>query len=179
MIDWKRCAKPLDPYDGMCFNRYGRAPCEFLLDNSFCHYAVQQNLYAAILRDCYGLTLGSMWLVQLHSDLPSYRFIPVPAFLDVAAVLLQRSAPAKGLHALDRLGGTLGPASEADWQHRLVKRTTSVAAIKKTPEYLLCRALALNHPIANLMRSPDPFDSTISTRTWETGIVIWRKRLTS
>ena len=105
MIDWKRCAKPLDPDDGNRFNRFGRAPCEFLLDNSFCHYAVQQNLYAAILRDCYGLTLGSMWLVQLHSDLPSYRFIPVPAFLDIAAVLLQRSAPVIGSHPLDRLGG--------------------------------------------------------------------------
>jgi hypothetical protein len=177
MIDWKRCAKPLDPEDGNRFNRFGQAPCEFLLDNSFCHYAVQQNLYAAILRDCYGVTLGSMWLVQLHVDLPSYRFIPVPAFLDVAAVLLQRSAPGKGLHALDRLGGALGPAGEAEWQHRLVKRTTSVAAIKQTPEYLRCRALELTHPIANRTMSPDPADRTISKRKWETRIITWRNGL--
>ena len=184
MIDWKRCAKPLDPDDGNRFNRFGRAPCEFLLDNSFCHYAVQQNLYAAILRDCYGLTLGSMWLVQLHSDLPSYRFIPVPAFLDIAAVLLQRSAPVIGSHLLDRLGGAptpkgrLGgtpvPASDADWQVRQAKRSASVVAIKRTSEYLRCQALDRTRPVPNRMTSPDPFDKTISKRGWETGIMDWR-----
>ncbi len=89
MIDWKRCLKPLDPQDGARFNRCGLPPCDFLLDNSFGHYAVQQNLYATILLDNYGVKLSSMWLVQLHTDRPSYSLIPVPAFLDVARVLLQ------------------------------------------------------------------------------------------
>ena len=177
MIDWKRCAKPLNPGDGERFNRFGRTPCDFLLDNSFSHYAVQQNLYAAILRDSYGVKLSSMWLVQLHIDLPSYSFIPVPAFLDVAAVLLQRSAPVRGSHPLDRLGGAPAPADDAIWQQRLSKRSASVAAIKKSEAYLRCRALERTHPVTNRMMSPDPYDTTISKRNWEWGIINWRNGL--
>jgi hypothetical protein len=50
MIDWKRCQGSLDPSEGARFGRRGLPPCHFLLDNKFSHYAVQQNLYAAILR---------------------------------------------------------------------------------------------------------------------------------
>jgi hypothetical protein len=187
MIDWKRCLKPLNPQDGERFNRWGLPPCDFLLDNSFGHYAVQQNLYATILRDNYGVKLSSMWLVQLHIDRPSYSFIPVPAFLDVARVLLHRTAPSRGSHPLDRLGGaptpkgplggTPAPASDADWQLRQAKRSASVVAIKRTSEYLLCQALDRTRPVPNRMTSPDPFDKTISKRGWETGIMDWRSGL--
>jgi hypothetical protein len=177
MIDWKRCAKPLNPNDGERFNRFGRVPCDFLVDNSFGHYAVQQNLYAAILRDSYGMKLSSMWLVQLHIDLPSYIFIPVPAFLDVAAVLLMRSAPGRGSHPLDRLGGTPVPADDAEWQRRQSKRAASVAAIKRTPEYQRCQALDSLHPVTTGILSPDPFDRTVSKRSWEKEMMDWRHAL--
>ena len=47
MVDWKRCAKPLVASAGMNFNKYGYSPCDFLVDNSWSHYAAQQNIYMA------------------------------------------------------------------------------------------------------------------------------------
>ena len=91
MVDWKRCAKDMDPTSGEVFGRYGKQPCDFLLDNKFSHYAAQQNLYAAILHDCYGLPLASMSLVQIHPDLKSYRVLGVPSFMEIARSMLQCS----------------------------------------------------------------------------------------
>jgi hypothetical protein len=88
-----------------------------------------------------------------------------------AAVLLQRSA------SVDRLGGAPAPADDAIWQQRQTKRTASVAAIKKSDEYLRCRALERTHPGTNRMMSPDPYDTAISKRTWEWGIINWRNGL--
>ena len=51
MVDWKRCAKHLNPDEGRGWGRFGKAPCEFFVDNAFSHYVLQQNLYAAILED--------------------------------------------------------------------------------------------------------------------------------
>ena len=39
------------------------------------------------------LYLKSMHLVQLHENQDSYRFIPIPAFLDVAQEMLQVTQP--------------------------------------------------------------------------------------
>ena len=50
-------------------------------------------IYAAILRRNYGIVLKSMHLVQLHENQHSYRFIPIPAFLDVAQEMLQVTQP--------------------------------------------------------------------------------------
>ena len=41
-------------------------------------YAAQQNLYAAILQDCYGIELESMSLVQLHEARSSFVVVPIP-----------------------------------------------------------------------------------------------------
>ena len=64
MIDWKRCKDDLDPSEGEQFperfRRFGKPPCDAMLDNKFNHYAAQQNLYAAILREHYGINLSSM-----------------------------------------------------------------------------------------------------------------------
>ena len=93
MIDWKRCGKPLGPHDGERYKRRrGRAPCDFLTDNKFSHYAAQQNLYAVILRDCYGINVSSMWLVQLHENQCTYVMIPVPMFLSIARRMLDSCA---------------------------------------------------------------------------------------
>ena len=94
MIDWKRCLKDLDPSEGEQlperYQRYGKPPCDDMLDNKFNHYAVQQNLYAAILREHYGINLSSMWLVQIHEQRDSYCMLEVPAFLEAAASMLER-----------------------------------------------------------------------------------------
>ncbi len=92
MVDWKRCAKALEPGAGANFNRYGFPPCDFLVDNQWSHYAAQQNLYGAILAEHYGLVLKSMHLLQLHENYESYSFIPIPAFPSVAREMLDRCA---------------------------------------------------------------------------------------
>ena len=88
MVDWKRCAKPLDRTTGEMYGRFGIAPCNFLVDNSWSHYAAQQNLYAAILQDKYALMLSSMSLLQLHENQNTYKLIPIPNFFDVACEML-------------------------------------------------------------------------------------------
>ena len=75
MVDWKRVRKDLDPLEGMRFGRFGKPPCNNMLDNKFNHYACQQNLYSAILLDCYDIVISSMWLVQLHEDRHSYHLV--------------------------------------------------------------------------------------------------------
>ena len=90
MVDWKRCKRPLDPAVNACFGRYGTGPCEHLLDNDYVHYSLQQNLYAAILRRCYGIVVSSMSLAQLHPDQASYRLVPVPCWSGLADDLLNR-----------------------------------------------------------------------------------------
>ena len=103
MVDWKRCGKPLEPYANAVFEKYGFHPCDFLIDNPWSHYAAQQNIYAAILERNYGIVLKSMHLVQLHKDQDSYRFIPIPAFLDVAQEMLQITQPV-GWHTVGSRG---------------------------------------------------------------------------
>ena len=89
MMDWKRVRHELDPNAGEMFQRYGTGLCEHLLDNHFNHYALQQNLYAAILRRKYGLTLTSMNLVRIHPEITGYEVIPVPSWPDLAHELLE------------------------------------------------------------------------------------------
>eukprot|EP00969_Alexandrium_andersonii_P334834 14798286-Alexandrium_andersonii.AAC.1 len=106
MIDWKRCLGDLDPAEGERFSRFGAGPCQSLSDNKFNHYAVQQNLYAAILRDCYGIDLSSMWLAQIHPGRSGYCLRQVPFFVDTAATLLQESG-------VDRVGGGIDDSQDS------------------------------------------------------------------
>ncbi len=94
MVDWKRCKKVLDPKSGEEFGRKGLPPCHFLLDNQFCHYAAQQNLYAALLQDKYALRVSSMWLAQFHPQQHDYQMHRVPYFLPVARRMLDMCAVA-------------------------------------------------------------------------------------
>ena len=93
MVDWKRCAKPLEPDAGARFNKYGLPPCDFLVDNEWSHYAMQQNIYAAILADRYGMELKSIHLLQLHEKQSHYKLIPIPFFKEVACEMLDHFAP--------------------------------------------------------------------------------------
>jgi hypothetical protein len=92
MVDWKRCAKPLEPSIGAEYGRYGTGPCSTLLDNAWSHYAAQQNLYAAILKDTYALPLQSMSLLQLHETHNAYTLVPIPNLIDTAREMLDLCA---------------------------------------------------------------------------------------
>jgi hypothetical protein len=56
--------------------------------HSLCNDEVQQNLYGALLLMKYGLKLSSMWLCQLHVDLPSYSFIEAPLATRIIPLLI-------------------------------------------------------------------------------------------
>ena len=88
MVDWKRVRHPLLPRSGEEFQRYGLCLCEHLLDNHFNHYALQQNLYSAILRRRYAVCLSSMALVQIHPEVMGYQVIEVPEWMELADNLL-------------------------------------------------------------------------------------------
>ena len=88
MVDWKRCAKVLDPAAGEFFGRKGKDPFEDCLDNSCSHYFVQQNLYAVILERRYGMKLSSMHLVQIHPKYQESMVIEVPDMRDRAGRIL-------------------------------------------------------------------------------------------
>ena len=56
----------------------GFGPCAALPDTAFYHYAVQQNLYAAILARNYGVRVHAMYLAQFHPRLKAYHCVRVP-----------------------------------------------------------------------------------------------------
>ena len=87
MIDWKR-VEDMGRVTEMCECGYG--PCSFLADIKQNHYVAQQNLYATILFDCYGIHLSSMWLLQLHEKRESYNIMEVPFYYDMARAMLQQ-----------------------------------------------------------------------------------------
>ena len=88
MVDWKCSRKDLSPLAGMGWCQYGYEPCDCLLDNAFSHYALQQNLYAVILKDFYGILIETMSLVQLHDSREQFIVIPVPCYAGLARSLL-------------------------------------------------------------------------------------------
>ena len=60
-----------------------------------------------------------------------------------------------------------------DEQRRVVKRSTTVLAIRATDEYVW---VAENMP-HRMPGEPDPLDAAISKRTWETSVQAWRATL--
>ena len=44
MVDWKRCKHTLSAEEGSHWGRFGTTPLEFLVDNAFNHYVIQQSL---------------------------------------------------------------------------------------------------------------------------------------
>ena len=88
LVDWKRSKKVLEPDTGICFGRRGRPPCEKLIDNAWSRYALQQNLYAEILKRHYGIVVSTLSLAQVHRDLPGYRIIEIPLMAELATAVL-------------------------------------------------------------------------------------------
>jgi hypothetical protein len=87
MVDWKR-SKPGTLQRRAFRGETGTGPCAELPNTPFQHYAVQQALYAAILRRCYNVHVEEAWLLQLHPLLPDYQMVRVPDVGDVADALL-------------------------------------------------------------------------------------------
>jgi ATP-dependent exoDNAse (exonuclease V) beta subunit len=66
IYDWKRTASvPMTtPY-----NKFGKPPFEDMHDTKGSRYRLQLNLYADILRRCYGMTISAMYVVPIHPDI--------------------------------------------------------------------------------------------------------------
>ena len=89
IYDWKR-TKPISrttPYGCFATPEY----LKHIPDTNFWHYALQLNVYKAILEKNYGITIRSMHLVRLHPDAASYEDIDVPELpTEVAALWASR-----------------------------------------------------------------------------------------
>jgi ATP-dependent exoDNAse (exonuclease V) beta subunit len=76
IYDWKR-SKEITKINK--FNKFAKTECiSHLPDANFWHYALQLNLYKAILEDKYEKKVTSLCLVRLHPDAETYELIDVP-----------------------------------------------------------------------------------------------------
>lgn len=61
-----------------CFkNKCGLGACSLVPDTKYGHYVVQQNAYKNILERCYGVSVESMHLLQMHPKMTSYHFVEI------------------------------------------------------------------------------------------------------
>jgi len=75
MVDWKRVADmKTEGFRGEC----GLPPLHKLANSNYGHYVLQQNAYSWMLERCYGISVASMALVQVHPDLLTFREWPLP-----------------------------------------------------------------------------------------------------
>ena len=126
-----------------------------------------------ILKDYYGIELGSMYLLQLHPDLDSHQFLQVPELEEISRSLLS-------LCGVDRTGGMDGDRGDDDqWGLRHHKRASAVAAVKATQNYAHMLALSSTGELPSSRRplTPDAGDRTLSKRQWELRCANWRKLL--
>lgn len=93
MVDWKRCKDKLTPAMKSYRNRRGYGLCSHLLDTSYNHYCVQQNLYKYILQKNYGVHLRSMHLAQFHPNFSEYNFVAVDDMQPLAQALIAEHKP--------------------------------------------------------------------------------------
>jgi len=84
------------------------------------------------------------------------------------AITTQEAAPA-----------VVPKVSPEDWQRRLAKRRTAVAAIKATPEYEQVLKLRKHGSCdaKEIPLTPEPDISTVSKRQWEASVMHWRAQL--
>ena len=94
IYDWKRC-KEIKKYNN--FGDYALTECiKHLPDTNFWHYALQLNLYKAILEGKYGKKIKEMWLVGLHPNALSYQMLEVPDLSEeIAALFIYRKQQLK------------------------------------------------------------------------------------
>ena len=88
LMDWKRSKRFIHPETGSQFRKRGCPPCENMYANSWSKYALQQNLYAEILRRHYDIVVSTLSLGQFHCDLSNYRVIELPIMLPLASEIL-------------------------------------------------------------------------------------------
>ena len=74
VCDWKRSRKirTENPFRSL------REPLENLCDSNYWKYALQLNLYAFILEDQYGYSVGSLYIFVVHPSEIAPRIIEVP-----------------------------------------------------------------------------------------------------
>jgi ATP-dependent exoDNAse (exonuclease V) beta subunit len=76
IYDWKR-AKEITKKNN--FNKFAIAECiKHLPDTNFWHYALQLNIYKAILETNYKILIKDLYLVRLHPDAENYELIKLP-----------------------------------------------------------------------------------------------------
>lgn len=86
MYDWKRSRRMGREHDGLFqpnksnFRQKGHGVISHLDDTPFIHAALQQNLYAEILKQNYGITVNDMYLVILSPTFSRYHKIKVPNY---------------------------------------------------------------------------------------------------
>lgn len=88
IYDWKRCGD-ITPDLGN-YPKYSHNPIiGHIGDNKYWHYALQLNLYRAILQKNYGMIVRDLTLVQIHPDNTNYKLIKLPILEKEIADLLE------------------------------------------------------------------------------------------
>ncbi len=87
LYDWKRVK---DINSANKWNKwFTNSIVAHLPDTNYWHYALQLNIYKAILVEKYGIVIGSLYLVSLHPENESYIRIEVPNLQDEVKKLFQ------------------------------------------------------------------------------------------
>jgi len=76
IYDWKRCKNIKKTAFG---NAFSKTPCiSHIPDSNYWHYALQLNVYKAILEKNYGVEIKEMALVQLHPEQTTFKIFHLP-----------------------------------------------------------------------------------------------------
>jgi hypothetical protein len=75
MVDWKRVEK-LEKTNN--FGERGFAPMDKFHNTNLSHYTLQQNLYAWMLKQNYGIQVEEMYLLQLHPSIEEADEVELP-----------------------------------------------------------------------------------------------------
>ena len=87
IYDWKRCK---DIRKAPFGDDYARTECiSHIPDTNYWHYALQLNVYAALLEKNYGVTITDMQLVVLHPRQTSYMVLKLPRLADEVEALME------------------------------------------------------------------------------------------
>ena len=78
---------------------------------------------------------------------------------------------------MDSLACPSHTPQSSDNVRRIAKRVTGYRAILRTPEYYAAYCLWHQGRIASMPPEPDPYDMSISKRTWEASVQHWRNEL--
>ena len=115
--------------------------------------------------------------VPRPSELHKPMYVPLPASTDEAAFIAVLDEPlhvhVEGLVQSRSPAGANEECNEEVWQRRSAHRAAGVAAVKRSPDYILAAA----DPNVARPRTPDPTNRKLSKRAWERGMQQWRMDL--